>query len=281
MEPPPPKDKAAERRYVAVVRHVYFRQFIYLAACWAAVAGIVAVHVLVVTPVLVPMLTSLSLPIPITVILALLPAVIGLIVVPGFVQVLATPRSERAAFEALSAQALLDRARWLSSAGAVPRAFRNAREAQRWIDQHPTTDPLQKVRVLVWGGRYAEATDIIERLPSDSPIWRAHRVALTALVNFVRDDDRAGPGLQSAADELAMLPASPDRDYAILTLALERARLLHANRGPVFQILAGARDRLGTLPPGASTNDRRIAGMRSMAPIIVVVALAAALVSLR
>jgi hypothetical protein len=152
---------------------------------------------------------------------------------------------------------------------------------QHWIDQHPTTDPLQKVRVLVWGGRYVEATDTIERLPSDSLIWRAHRVALTALVNFVRDDAREGLGLQSAADELAMLPASPDRDYAILSLAFERARLLHADRGPVFETLAQARDRLETLPLGASTNDRRIAGMRSMAPVIVVVALAAAFISLR
>lgn len=281
MERTLPSDKAAERRYVAVVRHVYLRQLIYLAACWAAIAGIVAVQVLVVTPVLVPLLAGLSLPIPITVILALLPVIIALIVVPGFVQVLATPRSERAAFEAISAYALLDRTRWLSSASAVPRAFRNARGAQVWVDQHPMTDPLQKVRVLVWGGRYAEATDIIERLPSDSPIWRAHRMGLTALVNFVRDDDRAAPGLQSAADELAMLPASPDRDYSILSLAFERARLLHADGGPVFQILAEARDRLETLPPGASTNDRRIAGMRSMAPAIVVVALAAAFISLR
>ena len=261
------------RRYEGVMRSLYGRQVRYLAVCWGTMAALLALHVLVVAPALAPLAVDLPIPRWGAVIVTLLPFGVAVIVLPGLVQLAVTPPAERAAFEALSAFALLDRDRWLSSTGVTPRgAFRTPEQGLRWIENHPSVDPVQQVRLLAWAGRHEEADRIIGRLPDDDAIWRVHRASLASMLAHVRDGERGGTFLATAEPDVAELPRSPAGDYALLGHALERARLAHAAGEPPWPVLADARRRIHALPAGAAIRERWVASMRTSGVVFAVVA---------
>jgi hypothetical protein len=264
------------RRYETVTRELYGRQVRYFGVCLAAVVLLTAVHLVVFLPAVGPSVASLPLPSIARTAILMVPFGVAVVVIPGLVQWLLTPREERAAFEALNTFALLDRERWLSSTGAHPRGpFRTPQAARTWIAAHPGVDPVQQARVLTWDGDFAAAGDVIARQPDDEPIWRAHRLALRSQLEHVRDNARRIDLLDTADTELEGAPPSPQRDYASLSVALERARLDHAAGAPPWRPFARTRERLSMLPHGASTRDRWIAGMRTTAVLVVIMGAAA------
>ena len=273
--------RADRRRYEAIGWAIARRTFRSLGIFVATVAAVLAAYLFVVLPAIGPVVATIPLPEIARILIALLPFLLLIAVLPSYVVAWTTSADEKAGLETLTAHALLDRRRWISSTGTRPRmGFLTPGAAKAWIAKHPGIDPIQRARVLIWGGDYEDAEAVIARLPHDDAVWQAHRVALIALLRFVRDDDRLTDLLAGAQAEVAALPASTDRDYALLTLAFERARLDLAAGHPFVPGLARARETLGQLPEGASYGERMRSGMRSSAVLITVVALLTAFVRL-
>jgi hypothetical protein len=96
-----------------------------------------------------------------------------------------------------------------------------------------------------------------------------HQALLRQLVEFVATGsmDLSGP-----RDALDRIPASRDRDHAVVALAFEEARL-DLDRGADFlRRLADARERLTDLPRGASIGDRIVANLPSSVGTFAVIA---------
>jgi hypothetical protein len=265
--------KVLRSRYTGIYAALQWRSLRYTLVCTAVTIGAALVASLWLVPIVVPTaLAALPLPVAIGALLGLLFVVVG--VLPSLLQIAVTPKQERRAFEAWNAYALMDRQRWAATAGAVPRGFRTPERGLGWIERHPASDPLQRVRLLLWAGRLDEAAGELANWP-ETGSWPALREQVRAVAEHQRTGAADLSRAREATDALA-----PDDDYARIGLAIEEARQLHAAGHRWWPPLAEVRERLRALPPGASIGARLLSGLRVSAVAIAIGAVAGVLLSL-
>jgi hypothetical protein len=136
-------DRLIRSRYVGIYRAIAARSVRYLVVCVGATLLTALAVVVWLVPLLTPtFVTALPLPVAIAALLAVVFLAAG--VIPTVLQLAITPRDLQRAFEAWNAFALLDKARWVRTAGKAPPTFRNPEAGLAWIAHHPLTDPLQR-----------------------------------------------------------------------------------------------------------------------------------------
>lgn len=268
-------DRLIRSRYVGIYRAIAARSVRYLVVCVGATLLTALAVVVWLVPLLTPtFVTALPLPVAIAALLAVVFLAAG--VIPTVLQLAITPRDLQRAFEAWNAFALLDKARWVRTAGKAPPTFRNPEAGLAWIAHHPLTDPLQRVRLLLWGGRFDDAAAELDRWP-DNDEWPALRAQSVALRDFLQ---HGSSDLAEAEQATSRLP--PDRaDYVRLNLAIEAARNAHAAGKPWWPPLASARSEMKVVPRGASIGARVFSGLRTTAIVMVIGGAAGFIISFR
>ena len=168
-------------------------------------------------------------------------------------------RRQRAAYEALNATAARERRRY----AGLPWRLRTGivRDPEQLLAALPDTPESRSVRVhmLAKLGRVAEARREIEQMPSGTPYERFERALVGGMVDFV---ESGAASTEGAAALLDAIPDGPDRDYAEVVLALERARAVAYAGGDPFTPLVEARARLRHVPFAATMAGRVWAGAK-------------------
>jgi hypothetical protein len=214
----------------------------------AMLATVVAVWLIV--PFLIPNATPDVIRVPL---LALIVAVVG-----SEAYVRAFPARARRAFEALSWAGEWELARLrAATGGGVPTT---AQAAARWLAKRPErpdqlVESMVRVEVLVFAGRSAEATDLLERLAptATTPALQYEMASLRDLIDWCAGGDGDLAAVEAAA--AAVLPLDGDDHLrAEVGVAIKRVRRLLAEpstaRGDSIAPMLEVRERLGKRADG-------------------------------
>jgi hypothetical protein len=173
------------------------------------------------------------------------------------------------AIEAMNAFGFGEAEEYTAKTGRKPPILANANKASRWLQRREGYGTRVRTRILIWTGELAAAAEVIAAMPVSSPADAFHQSLLRQLVEYTATGSM---DLSEARAALERIPASRDRDHAVVALAFEEARL-DLDRGDDFlRPLARARERLADLPRGASIRDRFIANLPSSVGIFAVIA---------
>jgi hypothetical protein len=233
-------------------------------ACLIAVAVVTVAWTLVAVPLIV--LAFISVPF-VALSVAIAGYAVAVILLPSALQLAVMSRDDLALGEGYNVYAMLEQ----QHAPSLPRfllAFRmrSANSTLKWMDTHPTFEP-QRIRALMWAGRLADASERIERLPSERAEDRFQKEVLRALMSFLLGREA---GLAAAFREAEAIQPGSERLYAEATLAIETARRLQDSGGDWARPVIELRRRLTSLPRGASYRDRLMAGIPAVLGAVVV-----------
>ena len=197
------------------------------------------------------------------------PLAITVMVVGTLAQLIVIRGDTARAIEAVNAWGLGEVAEYTARTGKRPptNAF-GLSSMRRWLSKGEGHGTRLRMRVLIWSGELNAAAEVIAALPTGTPVETFHRSLLRELLEFVATGSM---DLAEPRAELERIPQSPDRDQAVLALALEESRLEHAAGRDPWAPLARARDQVSDLPKGASIRDRIVAGLPTSAGLFVVI----------
>jgi hypothetical protein len=185
---------------------------------------------------------------------------VAVILLPNLTQLLVINGKTLRAIEAVNAFGFGEAEEYTARARRKPPILANADKARAWLQRGEGYGTRVRTRILIWAGELPAAAEVIAAMPVTSPADAFHRSLLRQLVAYVATGSM---DLSDARAALVRIPASRDRDHALVALAFEEARL-DLDRGNDFlRRLADVREGLTDLPRGASIGDRFIANLPS------------------